>query len=421
MTTLSERSVLGCILLEPHLMNVVHGNGITPDTFSDKGYRGVYSAMLGLHLDGKPIDMITVAEKIDGDVAFVSSLQDDFPYTANIDQYISGVKDDYTVRQLRNVVGELGVYLENNPGPEALSRAEYLVGRISEGHVSSNFRRVGGIVDTIARRLEAGEVKAFGLPTGFPSIDRTLHGMHPGNLIIVAGRPGMGKSALALCIAYHNAKEDTPGAFISFEMSGEEQGFRLLSYETLLSQDYIKNGQFGTEGWNNISSARDRISKFPLWIEDHGTMSALELQSNVRRLQSEHGIKYVIVDYLQLMQSGLNHQNRDLEIGAITRALKQSARLLEVPVIALSQLSRKPEGRTDTRPILSDLRESGNIEQDADAVMFVYRPGYYSPDDYGNETEIIIAKNRNGRTHTVQLKWEGKLTKFMEKENDSTD
>ena len=421
MSILAERSILGCILLEPDIISVVHGNGITPDAFSDARHRAAYGAMLTMSLEGKGIDPITVAEAVDGDIAFVSSLQDDFPYVANVDEYVHILKDDYVTRQVRGAVAELTVYLDNNTGASALARAEHVIQGISEGASTSNFERISGIIDRISRGLEAGEIRSFGLSTGFPSLDRVLHGAHPGNLIIIAGRPGMGKSALALDMAYANIKDNIPCAYITFEMSGEEQGFRLLSKETLLSQDYLKNGQFGTEGWNNIAQARDRIKEFPLWIEDYGTMTALELQSNIRRLQSEHDIKFVVVDYIQLMQSGFSNQNRDLEIGAITRALKQAARLLKIPIVALSQLSRKPDGRPDNRPILSDLRESGNIEQDADAVLFVYRPGYYSPDEYGNETEIIVAKNRNGRTGAIQLEWEGKLTRFKEKTNDTTD
>jgi replicative DNA helicase len=412
----AEQALLGCIVQEPHLMATAVGDGITPDSFMDKRNSLVFAKMVELYKENRPIDGVILYSELQEDVElahYSTTLNDNLPYTGNISEYISLLRDGFIKRRLEHGLAEIGSRLKETDGRELLSQAERILSEVSSQTYSSSFTRVNSVVDGIVQRLEDGEVSAFGLSTGFHNLDRILHGLHPGNLVIVAGRPGMGKSALAFTLARNVASEGTGVALISLEMSAEELGFRLLSFETGNSQDHLRAANFGEHGWKNIAKARSTIANYPLYLEDHGNVSMLELQSNVRRLHAEHNIGLVVVDYMQLMDSGTGRENRVQEIGAISRGLKLMARGLDIPVIALSQLSRGVESRQDRRPQMHDLRESGNIEQDADIIIFIYREGYYTEETpKREEAEIIIAKNRNGRTGTIRLMWEPTLTRF---------
>jgi replicative DNA helicase len=418
-----EKAVLGCILQEPHLMATAIGEGISPDSFTDKRNSAVFAKMTELYREERAIDGVVLYAELQEDpelALYSTSVNDDLPYVGNLNEYISLLRDSFIKRKLEHGLTEISSRLGSTDGRELLAHAERVITEVSSTSYTSTFTRVNNVVDSIVRRLEDGTVQAFGVSTGYHNLDRILHGLHTGNLVVVAGRPGMGKSAFAFSVARNVAKEGTGVALISLEMSSEELGFRLLSFETGNSQDHLKAANFGEHGWKNIAKARAAIAQYPLYLEDHGNVSLLELQSNVRRLHAEHNIGLVIVDYMQLMDSGLGGQNRNVEIGAISRGLKLMARGLNIPIIALSQLSRNVEGRQDKRPQMPDLRESGNIEQDADIILFIYREGYYTEETpKREEAEIIVAKNRNGRTGTIKLMWEPTLTRFenIKKEN----
>jgi len=411
-----EKAVLGCIVQEPHLMATVHGEGISPQSFLDPLNSAVYTKMVELYREGRPIDGVVLYSELQDNselALYSTTLADELPYTGNVDEYISLLKDGFIKRKLEHGLAEVSAMLQVSDGREVLSHAERMLSELSASSYSSNFRKIADIVDRIVQRIEDGESEAFGITTGFNVLDRILHGLHAGNLVVLASRPGMGKSAIALNIARSVVVSGRGVAIVSLEMSSEEIGFRLLSLETECSQDQLKIGKFGEHGWANIAKARSAISSYPLYIEDHGNVSIMELQSNVRRLHAEHNIELVIVDYVQLMGSGMQKENRVQEVGAISRGLKLMARSLNIPVMALSQLNRGVESRQDKRPLLSDLRESGNIEQDADIVLFIYRDGYYNDrPPCREEAEIIVSKNRNGRTGTVRLMWEPTLTRF---------
>ena len=411
-----EKAVLGCVVQEPHLMATVVGEGIKPESFTDPRHSAIFAKMVELYREDRPIDGVVLYSELQDKpelAVYSTSLNDDLPYAGNLDEYISLLRDGFIKRKLEHGLAEISSRLSTTDGRELLSHAERILSEVSANSYNATFAKAGNVVNSIVERLEDGSIRDHGISTGYASLDRILHGLHPGNLIILAGRPGMGKSALGFCLARNVAAEGTGVALISLEMSQEELGFRLLSMETGNSQDHLKSANFGEHGWRNIAKARSAIAKYPLYLEDHGNVSILELQSNIRRLHAEHKIGLVVVDYMQLMDSGLGKENRTQEIGAISRGLKLMARSLDIPIIALSQLSRSTEGRQDKRPIMPDLRESGNIEQDADIIIFIYREGYYSEGiQKREEAEIIVAKNRNGRTGTVRLIWEPALTRF---------
>lgn len=411
-----EKAVLGCIIQEPHLLATVHGEGIKPESFIDPRNASVYAVMLDLYRNNKPIDGVIVFSELQDDkdlAVYSTTLLDELPYTGNIKEYVDIMRDGFIKRKLEHGLSEISSLANSMDGGELLAHAERIISEVTASNSTATFTQAGDVVNDIVSRLEEGDLNANGISTGFPKLDRITHGLRNGSVYVIAGRPGMGKSALGFTIARNVAAQGHGVGLISLEMSCEELGFRLLSMETGNSQDHIRQANFGEVGWQNIARARAAIAKYPLYIEDHGNVSVLELQSNVRRLHAEHNIGLVVVDYMQLMGSGRGSENRTQEIGAISRGLKLMSRSLNIPVITLSQLSRNVESRQDRRPIMPDLRESGNIEQDADVIIFIYREGYYEETFKQREdAEIIVAKNRNGRTGTVKLIWEPALTVF---------
>jgi replicative DNA helicase len=261
-------------------------------------------------------------------------------------------------------------------------------------------------------------VDVTGVPCGFRDLDRLTSGLQPGNLIILAARPSMGKSALALCIAANlGVRQGTPVALFTLEMSKAEVTQRLMCSEAKVESNRLRSGKLAPDDWPRLTSACDKLMKAPIWVDDTGSITMMELRSKARRLKSrEPQLGLIIVDYLQLMTSGANAENRVQEVSQISRNLKVLARDLDVPILALSQLSRAVEARTDKRPLLSDLRESGSIEQDADLVFFVYRDEYYNPEDSESQglAEVILAKHRNGPTDAVKLSFLKRYAKFAD-------
>jgi replicative DNA helicase len=353
-----------------------------------------------------------------GGVAYLAGLDLDLPDLGRLDTYVEIVKERSVRRRLIEACGEITRHCLDGglEAQEALGRAEQAILGLGEEAVQKGFVKLSQIFHETMAELEDRPERGFlGLPSGYADLDAMTRGFHPGNLVVIAGRPGMGKTSLALNIAEHAAiREHRPVGLFSLEMSQEELALRILSSEVDISFGPLRSGHLSQKQWTKVVQAVKTISQAPLFIDDSANPSMLEIASKARRLRAESGLDLIVVDYLQLMQGTARYENRNLEIAAITRGLKQLAKELSIPVIALSQLSRQPERRSaDHRPQLADLRESGSIEQDADVVVFIYRDELYDDEttDKGI-AELIVAKHRNGETGTVKLVFLGDTTKF---------
>jgi len=421
----SERAVLAGALLDPALLPTVSGR-LLPDDFYSERHRILYRTMLDLQATDVEIDLRTLQASLEqqdrlsniGGVAYLASLDLDLPDLSRMDSYVEIVKERSIRRRLIEACGEItrncldGGY----EAQEALGRAEQAILGLGEEAIQKGFIRIAQIFHETLADLEERPARGFiGVPTGFTDLDNMTRGLNPGNLIIIAGRPGMGKTSLALNIAEHAAiREQRPVGLFSLEMSQEELALRILSSEVDVPFGPLRSGHLSQKQWSKVIQAVKTVSSAPLFIDDSANPSLLEIASKARRLKAEHGLELLILDYLQLMEAGGRYESRNLEIAAITRGLKQLAKEINVPVIALSQLSRQPERRSgDHRPQLADLRESGSIEQDADLVMFIYRDEMYDRDspDKGI-AELILSKHRNGQTGTVKMVFLSETTKF---------
>ncbi|MCB1054825.1 MAG: replicative DNA helicase [Acidobacteria bacterium] len=422
----SERAVLAAVLLEPALLPLISAR-LTVDDFYLERHRHVYQAMLDLQEGGVEIDLRTLQARLEervqleaaGGLAYLATLDVDLPDLSRVDAYAEIVKERSVRRRLVETSSEIiRDCLEGGlVAQEALSKAERAILGLGEESIHKGFVSIGSVLEETVHDLEDRPgASLIGLPSGFRELDRITHGLNRGNLIIVAGRPGMGKTSLALNIAQNVAmREGRSVGVFSLEMSEQELALRMLCSEADISFSKLRSGLLSNQQWARVHDAVKRTESAPLFIDDSPNPTLLELASKSRRLKAERGLDLVILDYLQLMQAGGRYENRNLEIAAISRGLKQLAKELEIPVIALSQLSRQPERRTgDHRPQLADLRESGAIEQDADMVAFVYRDEVYHPDDpeKKGQAELIIAKHRNGETGTVPLIFLGEVTSF---------
>jgi replicative DNA helicase len=422
----AERAVLGAVLLDPYSLPSVSARLMTADFFSDR-HRVIYQAMLDLQEESVSIDLRTLQGRLEqrkefeqvGGIAYLAALDLDLPDLSRVDAYVQIVKERSIRRRLiqasQQVMRDcLDGGLEAR---EALARAEGMIFSLGSEAVEGGLVGLGDIVKRVMVELEEREGAAFGgVATGFPDLDKITHGLHPGNLIIIAGRPGMGKTSFALNVAQNVAlRNSAPVALFSLEMSEDELALRILCSEADVPFWRIRSDMLSARHWEQLIAAQKTVTEAPIFIDDSPNPTLLEISSRARRLKAEHGLGLLIVDYLQLMHSGGQYENRNLEVAAISRGFKQLAKELEIPVIALSQLSRQPERRgSDHRPQLADLRESGAIEQDADLVMFVYREEVYKPDDESvkNLAELIIAKHRNGAIGHVELVFLGETTSF---------
>ena len=423
----SERAVLAAILLDADRHLASTSTRLKPDDYYFERHRLLYEAMLALQESDSPIDLRTVQARLEqrdqfeaaGGVAYLATLEVDLPDLGRVDSYVEIIKERALRRRLIDACTT--IYRTALDGGlearDALDRAEQAVMELSEEAVSRTFVPLDQVYRETMERLERRSSNDFpGLRTGFVDFDRMTHGLQPGNLIIIAGRPGMGKTSLALNIATHVAHQEKKAAgFFSLEMSEQEIAMRVLCSTTDIPFHRLRGGRLGTRDWSRLHEAVETGRDSCLFIDDSANPSLLEVASKARRLKAQRGLALVVVDYLQLMNAGGRYENRNLEIGAITRGLKQLAKELEVPVVALSQLSRLPERRgKDHRPQLADLRESGNIEQDADIVVFVYREEMYQRDDPDVQgmAQLIVAKHRNGETGSVDLVFIGDTTTF---------
>jgi replicative DNA helicase len=402
---------------------------VTDDDFYREGHRAVFRAIEGLFSTGEPVEPITVIERLTkdgaleaaGDRRAVLDLMDTPFIAASYRTYAEMVRDAATQRRLLRVGQEISRIVVQREGETTamLQDAETLVYGLSQKGVRGDFTRAHDLVIKGIERLTAAEESGTGLTgvaTGFADLDRIVGGLQPGNVIVVAARPSMGKTALALGIAEHAAlSQERAVAIFSLEMSGDELIQRLLASTAIVDAGRIRAGRLAPEDWSRIGRAADRLSSARLFIDDSEGVTVGEMRSKTRRLKSRDGLDLLIVDYIQLMEGSRarRDENRVQELSTISRGLKMLARDLEVPIICVSQLNRAPDARTDKRPMLSDLRESGAIEQDADLVLMIYRDDYY--DDASEEkgiAEVNVAKNRHGPTEKVKLTFRGSYAKF---------
>ncbi len=424
----AEEALLGALLIDPDVVVQV-ATVVKADDFYVQRHGWIYEAICHLHDQRHPVDFLTVRDELErrgqladiGGAAALSTLINAVPSAVHAYQYASIVQRTSTLRQLITAAGQIVrmSYDEAQDVEEIVNRAEELIFSISEARLQrdlvplrSVMRRVMDELDELHRRK--GEV--LGVPTGFRSLDKILGGMQKSDLLIVAARPGMGKTSLALTMALNASRQHGARvAVFSLEMSSEQLVQRLLSQESRIDSQRLRLGQVQDNEWERLAAAVGVLSECAIYIDDSAAISPFELRTKARRLAAEHGVDLLIVDYMQLMNSGQRNENRVQEMSYISRSLKQLARELRVPVVALSQLSRQVEGRADKRPQLSDLRESGSIEQDADVVMFVFREDMYKDDsERKNIAEIIISKHRNGPTGSVDLYFNKEFTHFDE-------
>jgi replicative DNA helicase len=399
-----------------------------PD-FYREAHRAVYRAISSLFAVGEPIEPITVIEALTkagelevagGRVAVLELMETPF-IAASYRTYATMVQESATQRRLLRVGQEIERMVVQREGETSamLEGAETLVYELSQKGVRGDFTRAKDLVIGGLERLTKaaeGPEGVMGVPTGFLDLDGVIGGLQPGNLIVVAARPSMGKTALALCVAEHAAlNAERSVAIFSLEMSGDELIQRLLSSTAIVDAGRIRSGRLAPEDWSRVGRAADRLSAARLFIDDSEGVGLGEMRTKCRRLKSREGLDLLIVDYIQLMEgtTGRREENRVQEISAISRGLKMLARDLEVPIIVVSQLNRAPDARNDKRPMLSDLRESGAIEQDADLVLMIYRDEYYNPDsEDAGVAEVAVAKNRHGPTERVRLTFRGNYAKF---------
>ncbi|HHW01398.1 MAG TPA: replicative DNA helicase [Thermoanaerobacterales bacterium] len=422
----AEQSVLGSMLLSKDAIFVAVER-LKGEDFYKESHRRIFEVLVELNENREPVDLITVSEALRskklleqvGGITYLTTLTEIVPTAANIAHYCSIVEEKALLRKLISTSSQIMsmAYDSKENAEQVLDEAERMIFEIVQKRRVENFYHIKDILlDTFERieQLYNSEGGITGVPTGFPDLDEMTSGLQPSDLILIAARPSMGKTSFALNIAANAAiRYKVPVAIFSLEMSKEQLVQRLLCAESNVDSHRLRTGKLEEDDWPRLARAMGPLSQAPIYIDDTPGITSLELRAKARRLKAEKGLGLIMIDYLQLMSGKGNSENRQQEISDISRSLKALARELSVPVVALSQLSRAPEIRSDHRPILSDLRESGSQEQDSDVVAFLYRDDYYNPDtEKKNIAEVIIAKQRNGPTGVVELVWLSKFTKF---------
>jgi replicative DNA helicase len=421
----AERSILGAILLDNLVCNQAIELLRREDFFLDS-HRRIFEKMIALSERAMPIDLITLSDELGragefeqiGGATYIASLIDGVPRTDTIEPYAKIVKAKSMLRRLITVSSQITAlaFEEEDDADVIIDKAEQMIFQIAEDKVRQGFQYAG---DVAHRRLEQIEQMTgrpemiTGVPTGFTDFDRMTSGLQRQELIVIAARPSMGKTALALNMAQYAAKNANVVGIFSLEMSAEQLVSRLLCSEARVDAHRLRTGYLNREDWARLADALRRLCETKIFIDDTPGIGVLEMRAKCRRLKAEHGLDLLIIDYLQLMAGRGRSESRQQEVSQISRDLKGLAKELEVPVVALSQLSRAPEQRTEHKPQLSDLRESGAIEQDSDVVCFIYREELYNPTDENQGTaELIIGKQRNGPTGLVQLAFLKEFTRF---------
>lgn len=423
----AEQSVLGAMMLDVEAVSVVEGI-IRPEDFYRDAHRVIYEVIIGLHERREPIDIITVTDELRrrddlekvGGVAYITMLADSVPTSASAEFYARIVVEKSLLRGLISISSRISSrsYEGRAEVNDLIDEAERMIIELSQRGISQPFAPVHDILLTTfdqLQRLYERKSSITGVPTFFSDLDKLLAGLNNSDLILLAARPGMGKTSLALNIAQNAAiRHQVPVAIFSLEMSKEQLVQRMLCGEAMIDQNRLRTGQLLETDWTKLVEAVGPLSESPIYIDDTPAISVAEMRAKTRRLKAEKGLGLVVIDYLQLMQGPRRVENRQQEISEISRSLKGLARELDVPVLALSQLSRAVEQTQEKRPNLSHLRESGALEQDSDVVMFIYRHDYYFPDsEKKNIAEIIIAKHRHGPVGTIELAFLKEYTKFF--------
>src|ERR671925_608600 len=413
----AEESVLGAMMLSPGAIGAV-SEILDAGDFYRESHSKIYRAALALYAKGEPVDAITLVDELEERRELAALV----PATANAAHYARIVREMATLRGLIRAGGEIARLGWERPGDttDLVDRAEQVVFDLSQSRISTEFSHIEALLKESFERItalyEAG-AELTGIPSGYRDLDRLTSGFQPGNLVIVAARPSMGKSALGLGMAANLAVRcETPVALFTLEMSKAEVTQRLMCSEAKVESQRLRTGKLAADDWPRLTAACDKLAKADIYVDDTGSITMMEIRSKARRLKSRlPNLGLIIVDYLQLMTSDASYENRVQEVSQISRQLKLLARELDVPILAMSQLSRAVEQRHDKRPILSDLRESGSIEQDADLVIFIYRDEYYNEDsDQQGLAEVILAKHRNGPTDSVKLSFLKRYAKFAD-------
>lgn len=429
----AEESIISAVLLNNDiLLDVLEI--LSPEDFYKTAHQKIFTAIVSLFSDNEPVDLVTVAERLKstneletiGGAVYLARIVDTAPVPANARFYAKIIHDKAILRRMIATANDIvhRCYEESGEVDEVIDYAESMLFDIAEQKLKQNVIPIGKIIETNIDTLEKRQGTRSlisGIPSGFKKFDELTSGFQKSDLIILAARPGMGKTALALNLARHAAMEaEMPVAIFSLEMSKEQLSLRLLCSEAKINSSKVRDGFFTDDDWLKLTNAAGALSNAPIYIDDSADLSTLDIKTKCRRLKREKGIGMVLIDYLQLMRPARIRERRELEISEMSRTLKGLSKELEIPVIALSQLNRRLEDRSDKRPQLSDLRESGALEQDADLVIFIYRDDAYNKDESNpnrNLAEIHLAKQRSGPTGVCTLVFRGEYTRFEELAN----
>ena len=429
----AEQSVLGGMLLSKDaIADVVES--LRASDFYKPAHETIYEAILSLYGHGSPADAITVADELKkrgeltrvGGASYIHTLIASVPTAANAQYYAEIVKEHAIMRRLIEAgtkIAQLG-YANETEVDTLVDQAQAEIYAVTDGNAKEDYVSFSEALEETINEIDANSNRpdgVYGVPTDFIEFDELTGGLHGGQMIVIAARPGVGKSTLALDIARSaSIHHQMTTVFFSLEMGRTELAMRILSAEGKISMGRLKKGDLDTEGWTNLATLQGRIDSAPLFIDDSPNMTLMEIRAKCRRLKQRNDLKLVVLDYLQLMSSGKKVESRQQEVSEFSRSLKLLAKELDVPVIALSQLNRGSEQRTDKRPMVSDLRESGSIEQDAEMVILLHREDMYNPDsERVGEADMIIAKHRGGPTRTIPLAFSGKYSRFNNMANEA--
>ncbi len=424
----AERAVLGALLLNDECLSQV-SEVLAADYFYSTPHKLIYQAIIDIAQQSKRIDIVTLQDELTkrgqldavGGIMFLLSLQEDIPALGLIEQHAAIIKEKAVLRELIGSAAHIitSCYSQDAKNIDAvLDDAEKTIFQIANKRTGQSFVQLTIWLKKTFQQLSSIKSSSkgiTGIPTGFKKLDEMSSGFQNGDLVVLAARPSMGKTALALSIATHAAAQGACVGVFSLEMSAEQLSLRLLSAESGISHHNIRNATITSDEWLTLTSVAGKLAELKLFIDDIAMLTVMELRAKARKLKAEHKLELLVIDYLQLLHTTRRYENRHQEVSEISRALKGLAKELNIPIIALSQLSRAVDSRMDKRPMLSDLRESGAIEQDADLIMFLYRDVMYNPETENPAlAELIIGKQRNGPTGTVHLHFARELTKFMD-------
>ncbi|MBC2959556.1 replicative DNA helicase [Nocardioides deserti] len=424
----AEQSVLGAMLISKDAIADV-SEVLRGADFYRPSHETIHEAIIDLFGRGEPVDMVTVAAELQrrgelqriGGAPYLHTLSANVPIAANAAYYAEIVREKAILRRLVDAgtkIVQIG-YAGEGHVDDVVDRAQAEIYQITDRRSSEDYAPLSDIMDGVLDEIEAignREAGLYGVPTGFADLDDLTNGLHSGQMIIVAARPAMGKSTLALdfcrAASIHN---NLTSVFFSLEMTRSEITMRLLSAEAKVPLNHIRNGQMNDEDWSKLARKMGEVSSAPIFIDDSPNMTMMEIRAKARRLKQRHDLKLMVIDYLQLMTSGRKVESRQLEVSEFSRQIKLLAKELEIPIIALSQLNRGPEQRGDKRPMMSDLRESGSIEQDADMVVLLHRDDVYEKESTRpGEADLIVAKHRNGPTRDITVAFQGHYSRFVD-------